>query len=95
VGAILPYWQAQMMVACLRSIVRHYCPHWIKSRSKRTRLLRAGSGDRGQEGASDRRADLLAGCEQATGKTLLAPIHARRRTDRGGRQGQSYSPGGQ
>src|SRR6266568_3883157 len=66
------------------------------SRSKRAVcLLGAGSGYSGQEGESDRRADLLAGCEQATGQTLLAAIYARRRTDRGGRQGQSYSQGGQ
>ena len=62
-----------------------------KSRSKQTYLRRAGSGYRGQEGESDLQADLLAGCEQATGQALLAPIDARRRTDRGGRQGQSYS----
>src|SRR5260370_12824143 len=65
------------------------------SRSKRTCLHRAGSSYRGQEGESDRRADLLAGCEQATGQALLAPSYTRRRTDRCSWEGQSYSQGGQ
>src|SRR5258706_792226 len=58
------------------------------ARGKRTGLRGTGRGERGQQGQSNRCANLLAGGQQAPGQALLAPVDARRRPNGGGRQGQ-------